>query len=678
VPLDAGGGESVKLQRLRLRNGSGRRRRLTVNYFVEWTLGEQREGSQIHIVTRWDDSSRTLTARNRYHPEFGERTAFATLSPLPESYSGDRSSFVGRNRSLKNPAALERIRRSQRTGARLDPCAAMQVSLELDPGETREVLCLLGQAGTLEQVREIVERYRGETAFDAAMEETKARWDDLLGSIEIRTPELSTDLMVNRWLLYQDISCRLWGRSAAYQSGGAYGFRDQLQDCLALLYTHPDLAREHILRAAGRQFPEGDVQHWWHPSDGEGVRTRISDDSLWLAYAAAQYVLVTGDAPILDADIPFLSAPPLEPDQGESIARPETGSDRATLFEHCRRAVDRHLDFGPHGLPRMGTGDWDDSLNRVGAGGTGESVWLGWFLADVLRGMIELCGRAGQPDLARGYRQKRTALLRNLEKSAWDGEWYLRAFFDDGTPLGTAAHAEARIFSLPQSWARLCGDADPQRCAAAVESAWKHLVREGPGLTLLFDPPFDSFHPFPGYIQGYPPGVRENGGQYTHAAVWLAIALARQGDGERAVKILRMLNPAERTRNPEQVWRYGLEPYAAAADISSAEGRVGRGGWSWYTGSAGWLYRAWIEEILGMKIRGGRMQIDPAIPSGWDGFRIRYRYGDAVYEIEVQNPDHVMHGVKTVEMDGRVLSGGEIELSRELVLHRVTVKMGKK
>jgi cyclic beta-1,2-glucan synthetase len=677
VPLNGAGGEPVKLQRLRLRNGSGRRRRLTVNYFVEWTLGEQRENSQMHTVTRWDDSTRTLTARNRYHPDFGSRVAFATLSPPPESYSGDRSSFIGRNRGLSNPAALDRIRRSQRAGARLDPCAAMQESLELDPGETREVLCLLGQADTLEEVRGIVERYREEAAFDSAMEETKARWDDLLGAIEIRTPELSTDLMVNRWLLYQAVGCRMWGRSALYQSGGAYGFRDQLQDSLALLYTHPDLTREQILRAAGRQFQEGDVQHWWHPPFGEGVRTRISDDPLWLAYAAAQYVRVTGDMAILEKDIPFLSAPPLEADQGESFSRPEVGPDQATLFEHCRRAVDLRLDFGPHGLPFMGSGDWDDSLNRVGAGGKGESVWLGWFLAEVLRGMIELSTATGRPELARDYRQKRAALLRNLEKHAWDGEWYLRAFFDDGTPLGTSADAQARIFSLPQSWARMCGDADPQRCAAAVESAWKHLVRGEAGLTLLFDPPFDSFQPFPGYIQGYPPGVRENGGQYTHAAVWLAIALARQGDGERAAQILRTLNPVERTRNPDQVWRYGLEPYAVAADISSAAGRVGRGGWSWYTGSAGWIYRAWTEEILGMRIRGGRLRIDPTIPAVWDGFRIRYRYGDGVYEIEVQNPEHVMHGVKAVEMDGQAVADGEIALSRELVLHKVTVKMGK-
>jgi cyclic beta-1,2-glucan synthetase len=677
VPLDDGGGDPVKLQRLRLKNDTSRRRRLAVNYFVEWTLGENREATQMHIVTRWDAASRALTAENRYHPDSGERIAFASLTPAPESYSGDRLSFMGRNRNPGNPAALERVRRSQRVGAKLDPSAALQLVVELNPGETRDVVCLLGEAGTIEQVRELVEKYRADAAFEAAFAETRRRWDDLLGAIQVRTPELSVDLLLNRWLPYQTLACRLWARSAFYQSGGAYGFRDQLQDSLAFLYTHPELTREQILRAAGRQFVEGDVQHWWHPPTGAGVRTRIADDSLWLAYATAEYVRVTGDAAVLNEQIPFLAAAPLEDGQLESYGRPETTPERAALFEHCRRGVDRLLRFGPHGLPLMGTGDWDDGLNRVGIGGKGESVWLGWFLAEALRGMAELCGPAARPELAPAYRHERTALLKELESSAWDGEWYRRGFFDDGTPLGTKAAAEARIFSLPQSWARLCGDADPERCARALESAWTHLVREEPGLTLLFEPPFESFQPFPGYIQAYPPGVRENGGQYSHAAVWLAMAFARQGDGDRARKILRMINPAERARDPETVWRYEREPYAVAADIYNAEDQVGRGGWSWYTGSAGWMYRAWIEELLGMKIRDGWLRIDPTLPHEWERVDIRYRCGEAVYEIRIDNPEHVMHGVAALEMDGRPVPQLEIRLERALVLHRVVVRMGK-
>jgi len=677
VPLDSGGGTPVKLQRLRLKNDTSRIRRLSINYYVEWTLGEHRENSQMHIATRWDEESHALIARNRYHPEFGDRVAFTSINPPPDFYSGDRTSFVGRNRSLSNPSAMDRIRRSQRAGAGYDPCAALQINLELNPGEEKEVTCILGQAETLEQAREWINRYRGEDCFEEALQQTRNAWDDLLGGIEIRTPELSADLMVNRWLLYQNLSCRIWGRSAFYQSGGAYGFRDQLQDCLAHLYTHPELAREHILRAAGRQFLDGDVQHWWHPPGGAGVRTRISDDLLWLPYAAAQYVRVTGEAAILQTEIPFLSGPELEKNQAESYGQPETTLEQATLFEHCRRAVDRQLAFGTHGLPKMGTGDWDDGMNRVGAGGEGESVWLGWFLADVLQGMTELSERMSRPELARKYKRTGAALIGQLEKAAWDGEWYLRAFFDDGTRLGTSESSEARIFSLPQSWARISGAADPARTEKALDSAWKNLVRKDDALVLLFDPPFQDFKPFPGYIQAYPPGVRENGGQYTHAAVWLAMALARQGAGGRAVEILRMINPVERARDPASVWRFGLEPYAAAADIYHADGLTGRGGWSWYTGSAGWMYRVWIEEILGLKILGERMRIDPAIPGWWDGFQIRYHHGEAVYEIRVENPEHCEHGVVRVALDGLEIPGGEIALDRSLVMHKVTVRMGK-
>jgi cyclic beta-1,2-glucan synthetase len=677
VPLDSGGGTPIKLQRLRLKNDASRVRKLSVNYYVEWTLGEHRETSQMHIATRWDEESHALIARNRYHPEFGDRVAFASIHPRPDFYSGDRTSFIGRNRTLRNPSAMDRIRRSQRAGSGLDPCAALQINLELNPGEEKEVICMLGQADSLEQAREWIRRFRVEESFEEALHQTRNAWDELLGGIEIHTPELSADLMVNRWLQYQNLSCRIWGRSAFYQSGGAYGFRDQLQDCLAHLYTHPELAREHILRAASRQFPEGDVQHWWHPPGGAGVRTRISDDLLWLPFAAAQYVRVTGDDAVLQTEIPFLAAPELEKDQLESFSQPETTLEQATLFEHCRRAVERQLTFGAHGLPRMGTGDWDDGMNRVGAGGEGESVWLGWFLTDVLEGMIELSLRVSQPELAQKYTRIRAALIKQVEEAAWDGAWYLRAFFDDGTRLGTSESTEARIFSLPQSWARICGAADPQRMEKALESAWKNLVREEDGLALLFDAPFQDFKPSPGYIQAYPPGVRENGGQYTHAAVWLAMAMARAGKGGRAVEILRMINPVERARDPDTVWRFGLEPYATAADIYHAEEYTGRGGWSWYTGSAGWMYRVWVEEILGMKIQAGRMRIDPVIPGGWDGFQIRYRYGEAVYEIRVENPEHCEHGVAAVELDGQPLPDGEILLDRSLVIHKILVRMGK-
>ncbi len=676
VPVDDRGGEPVKLQRLALRNSSDRPRELSVTYYAEWALGESRETSQMHIVTDWDEEAGALFARNPFNPAYAETTAFAALSVPAASYTGDRGAFIGRNRSLSDPAAMERVSLSHRTGAGRDPCAALQATVKLSPGETAELTCLLGQASSPAAARALIKTYRADQAAEAALRRTREWWDKRLGSVKVRTPELSADFMINRWLPYQVLSCRLWGRSAFYQSGGAFGFRDQLQDVMALLYAHPALAREHILRAAARQFREGDVQHWWHPPAGEGVRSRISDDLLWLPYVAARYVAVTGDAAILKETVPFLEAPPLAEGQAEAYQAPAVSSERAPLFEHCRRAVKRAMTWGANGLPLMGAGDWNDGMNLVGAGGKGESVWLAWFLADVLKCMAEMSGLLGDDAARREYERERAELAARTEKFAWDGAWYLRATFDDGSPLGSNTCAEAKIDSLPQSWARLSGAADPERAARALEAAWERLVREDEGLVLLFEPPFEKAEPSPGYIKGYPPGVRENGGQYTHAAVWLAMALARGGDGTRAAGILRMINPCERSRDPETAWRYGAEPYAVAADIYRLPGRVGHGGWSWYTGSAAWMYRAWVEEILGLKVRGESLELDPVIPAAWDGFELTYRHGEAVYEIRVENPGRVERGVVSVELDGRVLEGREIALSRDLVKHRVVVRLG--
>ena len=677
VPMDEGGGEPVKLERLRLKNDSRRVRRLSITYYVEWTLGENRESSQMHVITHWDDEARILTARNRYNPEYGDRIAFAAVTPAPESWSGDRTVFIGRNRTLSSPKAMERAGLASRTGAGLDPCGALQIVVEVAPGETTEVVCIMGQAGSAEEAQKLVLSYRDISAVQDAFDRTLAWWDGLLGTVEAHTPELSTDFLVNRWLLYQTLSCRIWARSAFYQSGGAFGFRDQLQDVMALFHARPELAREHILRAAGRQFREGDVQHWWHEPGGAGIRSRISDDPIWLPYVVARYVRVTGDRAILDEEVPFLSAPLLKEEQHEIFMTPEVSAGHATLFDHCRLAVSRGLTTGPHGLPLMGTGDWNDGMNRVGAGGKGESVWLAWFLVEALQGMIELSDALGLPDASRTYESECKALIRRVEGAAWDGEWYLRAYFDDGTPLGSSMNEEARIDSLPQSWAALSGAADAERAEKALQSAWEHLVRREEGLALLFEPPFEKIDPSPGYIKGYPPGVRENGGQYTHAAIWFAMALARHGHGERADELLRLLNPIEKAHDSQTVWRYGLEPYVIAADVYRAPGRIGQGGWSWYTGSAAWMYRVWVEDVLGLKVRGSSMRVDPVIPGWWEGFRLSYRHGDAVYEIQVENPEKLERGVSFVEMDGRRISEGLIPLERALVKHKVLVRMGK-
>ena len=676
VPTDEEGGEPVKISKLSLLNDSRKTRKLSITYYVEWTLGEQTEDTQQHIVTEWDPKLRTIFARNRYHPDYSERVSFASISPKAGSYTGDRTLFLGRNKSTQNPDALGRIELAGRVGAELDPCGALQTKITLAPGESVDVICVLGQTGTEQEAGDLVRKYREVLAVNQALDETHQFWDRILNTVQVETPDLSVDFMLNRWLLYQSLSCRIWGRSAFYQSGGAIGFRDQLQDVAAFLLTNPDLAREHILLSASRQYIEGDVQHWWHPPGGAGIRSRISDDLLWLPYLTAQYVRVTGDETILQEQIPFLLAPELEPDQHEIFLEPQISSEMGSLFEHCRRAVERGRTTSPRGLPLIGTGDWNDGMNRVGPKGRGESVWLGWFLIEVLGSMEYLSKLVGNTELAENYHGHAITLETQIEKSAWDGEWYQRATFDDGSPLGSAANLEARIDSLPQSWPWISGAGDPDRKERALESAWRQLVRLDEKLILLFTPPFDVSTPSPGYIRGYPPGVRENGGQYTHAALWLAMAYARKGDGNKVGKLLQILNPVEHARDGIGAWKYAVEPYVVAADVYRLPGRIGQGGWSWYTGSAAWMYRVWIEEVLGFKKRGNRLYIDPVIPDWWDGFKIDYRYQGAIYAIEIQNPEHVQKGITSIELDGRFLDEKYIPLESEPIKHTVRVQMG--
>lgn len=678
VPMDEQGGRPVKVQRLRLRNTSSKPRTLSVTFYVEWTLGEHREETQTHIITRWDETAGMLVARNPYHPEAGERLAFLGLSPRATDYTASRVEFLGRNGDLSKPAAMSRVGLAGATGAGMDPCGAVRVELELAPDQMEEVVCVLGMAGTLEEAQRLMGPFREGDVVEEAFQATVGWWERELTTVQIETPERTMDLLFNRWLLYQSLSCRMWGRSGFYQSGGAFGFRDQLQDSLALVYASPALARQHLLLAASRQYVEGDVQHWWHPPSGIGVRTRISDDLLWLPYAVSHYVDVTGDVGILQEVVGFLTAPPLDEGQMEALVDPVESGERAALYEHCRRAIAHALRLGEHNLPLMGGGDWNDGMNRVGAEGKGESVWLAWFMVEVLERFAQLSDRYERETEAEQYRETGRQLLAAIEQHAWDGDWYLRAYHDRGTPMGSKDSEEALIDSLPQSWAAIVGRGDPERARRGMESAWQELVMEKEGLALLFSPPFDGMGPDPGYIAGYPKGVRENGGQYTHAAIWQAMAWARLGEGDRALRLLRMLNPINHANDPDRSRRYAVEPYVVAADVYNLEGAVGRGGWTWYTGSAAWMYRVILEELLGLKVRGTVLELAPVIPRDWEGFKIQYRHGDAIYEIQVENPDRVGSGVAWVDLDGRRLESREIPLERGTGTHTVRVRMGRK
>ena len=646
--------EPVKFTVLKVRNLSGRSRRLSVSGYVEWVLGDLRHKTGMHIITETDPESGAMLARNPYSSEFGNRVAFFNVDHATRTLTGDRIEFLGRNAAPGNPAAMMHSHLSGRTGAGLDPCGAIQVVFDLEDGEEREIVFTLGAGQGRDKAAELAYRFRNSVAARKALEGVWQYWRHTLGTIQVETPDPSVNLLANGWLLYQTLASRLWGRSGFYQSGGAFGFRDQLQDTMSLVHAKPHLVRKHLLLCASRQFPEGDVQHWWHPPSGRGVRTLCSDDYLWLPLAVSRYVQSTGDTGVLSEQVHFITGRPVNPDEESYYDLPGQSEEMASLYDHCVLAIRKGLKFGVHGLPLIGSGDWNDGMNMVGKDGKGESVWLAFFMCEVLSQFSTIALLLDDMDFHRQCGLEGDMLRRNIKKHGWDGKWYLRAFFDDGTPLGSSKSQECRIDSIAQSWSVLSGAGDSARSNMAMEAVDRYLVRRDDSLVQLLDPPFDKSDVNPGYIKGYVPGVRENGGQYTHGAVWAAMAFARLGDSRRAWELLSLINPVNHGSSATAIQRYKAEPYVMAADVYAVPPHTGQGGWTWYTGSAAWMYRLIVESLLGLTLENNRLVFAPCLPSEWDDVKVHYRFGKTIYHISVKQSGTGERKQTRITTDGHV------------------------
>lgn len=667
TPLD----ESLKLWNLKLTNRSDKVKYLSLTYYVEWVLGTQRESTNPYILTTYNNQHEYLYAKNIYTLNFQDTYTYMFSNEMIVGYTGDRQEFLGPKGNIRQPRGAE-IRLSCNTGVCFDSCGAIQVSIMIQPGESKTVLFGLGQTNDLKEISKIRYKYKDISAAENEFNRVNNYWDSLLGTIKVKTKDRAIDILVNGWLLYQSLSCRINARAGFYQCGGAYGYRDQLQDTLSFLLTDSSIMRKQILIACSRQFEEGDVQHWWHPPIGIGVRTRITDDLLWLPYCTAAYIKSTGDSTILKEEVNYIKGPLLKEGEHDIMFTPEVSELTGSVYEHCKKTIER-TSFGEHGLPLMGGGDWNDGMNEVGILGKGESVWLAWFFHTVLGDFIPLCYEEGDVEYAEELKVKQETLLQNIEKHAWDGDWYLRAFYDDGTKLGSKENDECRIDSISQSWSVISKGGDIQRAKKAMQSAWNYLVMEEESISLLLTPPFNKTSKNPGYIKNYIPGIRENGGQYTHAAVWLAIATSILKDYNMAQTLFTMLNPIHITQNRKDALKYEKEPYVMTADISLSPPYTGRGGWSWYTGSAGWMYQGLLFWHLGIRKEGEELIIDPATPASFGEYSIEYRYGNSLYDIKVESRSKGLMTSESLMVDNKVIKGNRVKLVDDGLKHQVVV-----
>jgi cellobiose phosphorylase len=667
--------ETIKISLLSLKNTSEQERHLTLTYYVRPILGVSDQETAMFIQTKLDEFG-LLMVENPYNVHFPGRITFLDASIRERTVTSDRKEFFGFS-DYRLPDALSKPELSGIVGTSLDPCSVIQVKVILQPNESKDIVFLLGTASQEQDVHDLAERYNKVNEAKEALNKVQSFWRDKLSVLEVKTPADSINIMLNGWLPYQVISCRLWARSGFYQSGGAFGFRDQLQDCLSIAHIAPEIARAQILHHARRQFEEGDVQHWWHEPQGLGIRTHCSDDLLWLPYATAEYIRITGDDSILEEKLPFLQDAVLADNEVDRFSSPKSTEESYSLYEHCIRAIDYSFRFGEHELPLMGSGDWNDGMNTVGHKGSGESVWLGWFLITILKMFTPFCVAKCDESRSILYSKVRECLLDSIENNAWDGNWYLRAFFDDGTPLGSIQNKECKIDSIAQTWAVISRESNKDRVKIAMNSLEDHLISREEGLIKLISPPFYDSKVKPGYIKGYLPGVRENGGQYTHAAAWVIIAFAMMGDGDKAWELYELINPLNHTENLRECAHYKLEPYVMAADVYSGYPNKGRGGWSWYTGSAGWIYRAVLEYILGFQKNGDTLVMDPCIPKEWKEYTLNYQYLSSSYHLQVINPSNISKGVLSVSIDGIIHEGNRIALKDDGQDHHIVVTMGK-